>query len=298
VKSINLISDQQLKRAIIQKLYVPNIFNVEVYMLRLDLIDDAISGNKWFKLKKNIEQARTENKNEIITFGGSFSNHIAATAKACNLAGLKCTGIIRGERVNNHTLQEASKLGMQIEFVSRGLYRNKLLLQEWLQQHYDLNNKFIIPEGGANSYGIEGCKQISALIDIPFDYLALACGTGTTLAGVVQQIKNTQKVIGFSALKGGTFLKADIDKVVPKEFTNKFIINSDFHCGGYAKHTPELLSFIKDFYNLNKIKLDFVYTAKLMYGLTALVNQQYFPPNSNIVAIHSGGLQGNEGIGI
>ena len=293
-----MLNYNDINKAIMQKIELPFISNVSLHMLRLDLIDNEISGNKWFKLKKNLEVAAQQNKIQLITFGGAYSNHIAATAKACKLAGIQSVGIIRGEKVENNTLNKAMLDGMQVRFVTRDLYRNKEALYTWVHQEFDAESSIVIPEGGANVAGVEGCKEIVPLINIPFDYVCAACGTGTTLAGIVQQLSTNQKALGFSTLKGGYFLYDEINKHLSGQMRNKFSIVTQYHFGGYAKHTPQLLDFMKDFYLKTQIQLDFIYTAKMMYGLFDLIQQNYFPVNSQIVVIHSGGLQGNQGIGI
>jgi 1-aminocyclopropane-1-carboxylate deaminase len=285
-------------KAELQKIKLSFSSSINLYLLRLDLIDEEISGNKWFKLKVNLEQAIKSKKKQIITFGGAYSNHIAATAKACNVFGLKSIGIIRGENVQNHTLNKAAVNGMEIKFVPRSLYKDEPALMQFLSNEYDLEKYFIIPEGGANEAGVEGCKEIVSLINIPFSHIALACGTGTTLAGVLHEISSNQIALGFAALKGGSFLHEHIKKAVPKNTMANFEIIENYHFGGYAKYTPALISFIKQFEIEQLVKLDFVYTAKMMYGIYDLIQHNYFPENATIVAIHSGGLQGNSGIGI
>lgn len=282
----------------LQKIKLPFPSTVNLYVLRLDLIDMEVSGNKWFKLKKNLEEAAQKNIKHIITFGGAFSNHIAATAKACKMNSLACTGIIRGENIENHTLAQAQANGMHLRFVSRSLYRDKLALMDWLCKEYHLENYLVIPEGGANAAGIEGCKEIISTITIPFDYIAVACGTGTTLAGVIQTLENNHKALGFSALKGGSFLNQTITQAIPEGSSSNFSIIDAYHFGGYAKYNSALISFIHQFEKKQGFQLDFVYTAKMMYGLFDLIQQHYFPENATIVAIHSGGIQGNAGIGI
>jgi 1-aminocyclopropane-1-carboxylate deaminase len=293
-----LLSEFNLKRAILQRIHLPQKCKVNLFLLRLDLIDEEISGNKWFKLKYNLQEVIKAQKNKVITFGGAFSNHIAATAKACSIAGIKSVGIIRGENIENHTLQLAAAQRMELKFVSRNLYGNKEELMKWLSNEFDLSDYHIIPEGGANQLGIEGCKEIVSLINIPFDYVAVASGTGTTLSGIVQSIHKNQIAIGFAALKGGTFLVDDVNKTMTNKTEGTFAIIDKYHFGGYAKHNAELINFIKKFELDQNIKLDFVYTAKMMYGIYDLIHHKYFPKNATIVAIHSGGLQGNLGIGI
>ena len=281
-----------------QPINLPENFKVNLFLLRLDLIDDEISGNKWFKLKYNLQDVIRAKKTKLLTFGGAFSNHIAATAKSCNMAGIKSVGIIRGENVENHTLQLAAAYGMELKFVSRNLYRNKEELMQWLSNEINLSQCYIVPEGGANQLGIEGCKEIVPLINMPFDYVAMACGTGTTLSGIVQSIHKNQVGLGFAALKGGAFLVDDINNSIGNQTAGTFAIIDKYHFGGYAKHNSELLNFIKKFELEQNTKLDFVYTAKMMYGIYDLIQHNYFPENATIVAIHSGGLQGNLGIGI
>lgn len=287
-----------LSKVQLQKINLPFDTGVNLHLLRIDLIDEEVSGNKWFKLKKNIEDAFEQNKKGIITFGGAYSNHIAATAKACNSLNINCIGIIRGEEINNHTLEGAKALGMELRYISRSIYRDKTLLMQWLASEFDVEDYLVIPEGGANAAGVIGCKEIAPLINIPFDYIAVACGTGTTLAGVVQSLENNQKALGFSALKGGHFLYGNVQQAIPSSFHQSFTILEDYHFGGYAKYTPELIQFIHSFKNTQGIKLDFIYTAKMMFGLYDLIQKNYFEEHATIIALHSGGLQGNQGIGI
>lgn len=271
---------------------------IQLYMLRLDSIDSSISGNKWFKLKKNFEEASSRNISSIITFGGAFSNHIAAAAKACQLNGFKSTGIIRGENVLNHTLIEAQNNGMELRFVTRELYRNKPQLLEWLKKEYSFEKNMIIPEGGANIAGVEGCKEIIDYISIPFDYITVACGTGTTLAGITHKLNNNQHALGFSSLKGGEFLSNSVKEYTAPQWHHNFRIINNYHFGGYAKYNEELLNFMSKFKKTQGIELDFIYTAKMMYGLFDLILKKYFREHAVIVAVHSGGLQGNKGINI
>jgi len=293
-----LLSSLSLQKAILQPVKLVNHPELNLYLLRLDLIDTEISGNKWFKLKYNLDEAIKLQKQQIVTFGGAFSNHIAATAKACNILGIKSYGIIRGEKIENHTLKLAKENGMELKFVSRTLYRDKFSLMKWLALEFDLNKCYIIPEGGANQLGVEGCKEIVDLVNIPFNYIAMACGTATTLSGVTSALNENQTGLGFAALKEAAFLSDEVNKNLLKLNKSNFKIIEDYHFGGYAKHNVQLLSFINNFEKEHHIKLDFVYTAKMMYGLLDLIQQNYFPKHSTIVAIHSGGLQGNSGIGI
>lgn len=272
---------------------------ISLYMLRLDLIHPEISGNKWFKLKYNLEFAKEKGFNKILTFGGAYSNHIVSTAAACNYLGFESIGIIRGEPhiPLNHSLAFAQNCGMKLEFVSRELYRNKKddnFLKDLKIKYPDA---YIIPEGGANDLAIKGCAEIYQLIPLDTDLICLACGTGSTMAGIVSAVKCNQEVIGFSALRGGAFLLNEIKNFLNEEITSKvkFIINSDYHFGGYAKYNQQLIDFMNDFYSLTNIPLDFVYTAKMMYGLMDKINKGEIR-SKRIVAIHTGGLQGNYSI--
>lgn len=212
--------------------------DIQAAVLRLDLLHPEVSGNKWFKLKYNLEAAGTR---PIVTFGGAYSNHIAATAAACALSGIPCTGIIRGERpaVLSHTLQQAAGKGMQLEFVSREAYRQKSTV--------NYPDAYVIPEGGNNEAGIRGCKEILTLRDTSrFTHILCACGTGTTLAGLITSALPHQQVYGYVVLKGAEYLEDELPKG-----NNRQLVH-DYHCGGYAKTTPALLEFINRFYREDK----------------------------------------------
>lgn len=261
-----------------------SVSGLDVSVLRLDLIHPQISGNKWFKLKYNLEEAKQQGCDTILTFGGAFSNHIHATAVACQQFGFKSVGVIRGEREaeNNPTLSEAKKYGMQLIFISREDYRQKED-KEFIHGFRNwFGNFYHIPEGGNNEPGVKGCEEI-----LPpgnnFDVIFCACGTGTTFKGISGSLKPNQKLFGISVVKGDGALNA-----VPN------MIN-DYHFGGYAKHTEELLKFKEQFEKENKIPLDYVYTAKLFYGVYDMILKNKIPANSKVLIIHSGGLQGNKG---
>lgn len=268
---------------------------IKLQMLRLDLIHPQISGNKWFKLKYNLEFAKQKGYKKILTFGGAYSNHIVATAAAGNYFGFETIGIIRGEAHEqlNHSLSFAQKCGMQLEYVSRTKYRSKSddFLDELKIKYPDA---YIIPEGGANELALKGCAEINELIPFNTDLIVIACGTGSTLAGIVSGLEKNQKVLGFSVLKGGDFLYKEVQKFldVRQITSNNYEINTNYHFGGYAKFNSELINFMNDFYRNTTIPLDFVYTAKTIYGLLDLIKKGEIQ-HKNILAIHSGGLQGN-----
>ena len=259
---------------------------------RLDQIHPQISGNKFFKLKYNFEQAQQNGCHKILSFGGAYSNHIAAIAYAAHRFGFESVGIIRGDelkdRTLNPTLALAQHLGMQLHFVSRADYRQKTdpLFLAQLQQQYP--EHYVIPEGGSNALAIQGCQEILSAEDEQFDVICCPVGTGGTIAGLIQASRPHQYILGFSALKGD-FLKHDVAQLTQK--TNWHI--TDAYCfGGYAKIDAHLLQFITDFEQRFSIPLEQVYTAKMLYGLNDLIQQQYFAPQQNILVIHTGGLQG------
>jgi 1-aminocyclopropane-1-carboxylate deaminase len=257
---------------------------IEVSVLRLDLIHPQISGNKWFKLKYNLEEAKKSGLDTILTFGGAFSNHIHATAVACNQFGFKSIGVIRGEETSkdNFTLAEAKKFGMHLQFVTREDYKRKdgeTFINE-LKEYF--GNFYLIPEGGSNLLGEKGCEEIVSEKN-KFTHLFCACGTGTTFKGLQRTIKPNQELVGISVLKG----EGEVNSLPG--------ILNEYHFGGYAKHTNELLDFKTKFETQTKIPLDYIYTAKLFYALNDLISGNKLPKNSNVLVIHSGGLQGNTG---
>ena len=253
-------------------------------MLRLDLIHPQISGNKWFKLKYNLEEAKKQGCDTILTFGGAFSNHIHATAVACNQFGFKSIGIIRGEKESetNSTLSEAKKFGMELQFVSREEYKRKSDNDFISELKTKFDNFYLIPEGGDNLLGEKGCEEILPS-ENDFDSIFCACGTRTTFKGISKSLNANQKLYGISVLKGDGSINS-----------NPNIIN-DYHFGGYAKHTEELLNFKNRFEKENNIPLDYVYTAKLFFAVQDLISKNKIAINSKILIIHSGGLQGNAG---
>lgn len=255
-------------------------------VLRLDQIHPEISGNKWFKLKYNLEQAKVENKKTILTFGGAYSNHIAATAVACKLAGFKSIGMIRGEEssASNSTLALATENGMQLVFVSRELYKQKRE-QSYLQAlQSEYSDAYIIPEGGDNALGQKGCEEILSNSTSEYDLIFCAHGTGTTFKGIAKSLLSHQKLTAINVLKYETMC----------DLLNASI-NNDYHFGGYAKHTNELLEFKTWFERTYRIPLDYVYTAKLMYAVFDFIKQQKITKDNTILIVHSGGLQGNIG---
>lgn len=260
----------------------------KVHVLRLDRVHPLISGNKWYKLRFYLEAARAQGKN-VVTFGGAYSNHILATAAACSLLGVRCAGIIRGEapRSCSPTLTDAAALGMELHFITREAYRQKRLPEQFAGEHWQL-----VPEGG---YGITG-MQGAATIPVPcgrFDHICCAVGTGTMLAGLLQPAVAGTMVTGFSVLKNHISSKQEIDALLPDH--RPYFLNHDFHFGGYAKYTASLIRFMNALYEQTGIPTDFVYTAKLFYGVKTLLEQD-LKHSRDLLVIHSGGLQGNRSL--
>jgi len=291
-----------MQPAFLQKIEDP-LFDhkkVEVYLKREDLLHPTISGNKWRKLKYNLIAAKEQGKNTLLTFGGAYSNHIAAVAAAGKEYGLKSIGFIRGEEQFslNPTLAFAANCGMQLSYLDRETYRQKDNPEflAALQQQYP--EAYILPEGGTNLLAVKGCTEIINEIDIPFDYICCAAGTGGTLVGIIAGLAGEKKIIGFPALKGGDFLYQEIKQLINayagREYAN-WELQTTYHFGGYAKVKPELLQFIKDFKAQQGILLEPIYTGKMLFGIYDLIRQDYFKPGSRIVAIHTGGLQGLAG---
>lgn len=263
-------------------------------------------GNKWRKLKYNLERARHEGQKTILTFGGAWSNHIYATALACQDQGFGCIGVIRGEAPKQYseTLTAAHKAGMKLFFVTRQEYREKeeSFFKAWL--HDELGSFYLIPEGGSNYLGVQGCTEILDSETRDFDLITCASGTGATLAGIVLSLQEQQQALGFSALKA-SFMKDEVNKhlsfalgdnSILSEYTTQFDVIEKYHFGGYAKTSPELIDFIEAFYRSTSIKLDCIYTGKMIFGLVDMIKQGLINNAQKVLAIHTGGLQGNAGI--
>lgn len=269
---------------------------VQLLLKRDDLIDPYLSGNKWRKLKYNLLQARAENHDTLLTFGGAYSNHIFSVAAAGKKFGFKTIGIIRGEEhlPLNPTLQFAVDSGMYLHYMDRSTYRKKNSEVVIGQLEGQFGSFYLIPEGGTNELAVKGTSEImKELSEVGFDYICCACGTGGTLAGIVSGLKGNQKAMGFSALKGGDFLVKDVQQWLPEDASENWQIETGFHFGGYAKKKPELLEFMETFRQQTGIPLDPIYTGKMMFGVIQKIKSNYFPCGSKLVVIHTGGLQLN-----
>lgn len=282
--------------------------NLRLFVKRDDLLrqgpERALCGNKWRKLQYNLQAAREAGHDRLLTFGGAYSNHLAAVAAAGQAFGFETIGIVRGERPGrvNPTLRFVERCGMKLHHLSREAYRAKETpaFQEELRQRF--GHFYPLPEGGTNALALHGCLKLAAEIEQQLGAWPHTCclsvGTGGTMAGLVAGLQNRSRVLGFSALKGN-FLQDEVRQLLaahfPEQGFNRWSVNTDFHAGGYAKASPPLIAFINSFYQEHGILLDPIYTGKLFWGLFQLIAAGYFPSGSSIVAIHTGGLQGIAG---
>lgn len=275
--------------------------NIRLFVKREDTIHPFVSGNKFRKLKYNILEAQQLKQDTILTFGGAFSNHIVAVAVAGKIAGLKTIGIIRGEELakdfdktiaTNATLREAHKNGMKFHFVTREVYRHKTTASFIDSLAMKFGDFYSIPEGGTNKLAVKGCEEILTKDDAEFDQICVSVGTGGTISGLINAASDTQKVIGFPALKGD-FLSKEILPFVSGKRNWKLI--QDYHFEGYAKYNSDLIIFINQFKEDTNIQLDPIYTGKMLFGIVDLIKKDYFSENSAILAIHTGGVQGIKG---
>lgn len=272
---------------------------IHLYLKREDTIHPFISGNKYRKLKYNLLEAKKQGKETLLTFGGAFSNHIAAAAYAGHEQGIKTIGVIRGEELSNKwqdnpTLQLAHEHGMQFHFVSRSAYRlkNELSFIQKLKEKF--GDFYLLPEGGTNALAVKGCAEILTDADAQFNYICSAVGTGGTVVGLINAAQPHQTVLGFPALKGD-FLSEEICTFVHND---RWKLVTDYHFGGYAKVDQQLIEFINLFRRETGIPLDPIYTGKMLFGIFDLIKQDVFEPGTQILAIHTGGLQGIKGMNL
>jgi len=262
-----------------------------LFVKRDDLIDPYISGNKWRKLKYILQKAKAERKNHLVTFGGAYSNHLVATAAAAARSGSQATAFVRGEEVKNEMLLICSLYGMNLIFVDRESYKNKVDLYK---QYFDSDDStYFIDEGGASVEAVQGCSEIISELTKTYDHIFVAAGTGTTAAGLLKGIQDAglnTKLHVVPVLKGGSFIADEIARYT--EISNHLILHTDYHFGGYAKTTPALLAFIKKFTKETGVLIDPVYTSKMFYAILDLHQQNQIRPTDKILAIHTGGLLG------
>jgi 1-aminocyclopropane-1-carboxylate deaminase len=270
--------------------------NLPCDVLRLDELHPVVSGNKLFKLRYYLDDAKASEKNTIATFGGAYSNHIVATAFACKESGLKSVGIIRGEKPPqlSASLEDALRYGMNLIYVNREAYKDK----EKIIRQYASETWFWVNEGGYGQNGMLGAKDILQFADTTgYTHIICACGTGTTLAGLMEAALPHQECIGISVLKGHAGLAKDVMELLSPQHQHKSCrIFHDYHFGGYAKHPRQLIEWMNELWRAEQLPTDIVYTSKLMYAVKDLISKDHFNNNHKILIIHSGGLQGNRSL--
>ncbi|HEY1019706.1 MAG TPA: pyridoxal-phosphate dependent enzyme [Sediminibacterium sp.] len=268
---------------------------VQTDILRLDLLHPVVSGNKWFKLKYYLEDARQTGHHTIATFGGAFSNHIVAMAYAAKEAGLQSCGYIRGElsHLLSPTLWQSQELGMELKFVTREQFRDPATI---IRANND-PGVYWVREGGYGPLGAKGAGDIlSSANTQTYTHIICAVGTGTMLAGLVQSAGIEQQLIGISVLKNHLGLEQEVKSLLNNSQQAPFTILHNYHFGGYAKHPAELIRFMCETWEAEQLPTDIVYTSKLLYAVKELVSNQYFPAGSRLLVIHSGGIQGNNSL--
>ncbi|MDP1773524.1 MAG: pyridoxal-phosphate dependent enzyme [Methylobacter sp.] len=290
--------EKTFKPSILTKIADPWLlqYPIELWMKRDDLLHPVISGNKWRKLKYILDHALSLGVDTLISMGGAYSNHLHALAYVGKVLGLKTIGLVRGERPETltPTLLDMKAWGMELRFVSRSDYR---LLRQYKNWH-DLPDleprQYWLPEGGAQPLALKGIAELVGEIAISYDTICVPCGTGTTLAGIVDAASEQTSVLGFAALKNAGFLMAEVEAMLSHP-RNNWQINLDYHFGGFAKNNAELSAFIEDFELKTTLPLEPVYTGKMMYAIYDLIKKDYFKPGQRIIAVHTGGLQGKRG---
>ena len=275
----------------VEEIYDPLFIRkgVQVFVKRDDLIHPFISGNKWRKLKYILPQAEALNKNHLVTFGGPYSNHLLATSCAAAKFGFRSTGIVRGEQVQNDVLMLCKLFGMQLQYIDRTTYRNK---HSYFNSHFQHDtDAFFIDEGGAGELAVRGCAELADELHENYDHVFCAAGTGTTAAGIIKGLQKHYPKMQMNVvpvLNGGDYIKTEIEKYTDLLYT----IHNDYHFGGYAKTTQELLLFIHNFCKSTGILIEPVYTGKMFFAIYDLIARNMFSPESKILAIHTGGLTG------
>ncbi len=269
-------------------------FDIELWMKRDDQLHPVISGNKWRKLKFILDHALYSGADTIISMGGMYSNHLHALAYVGKALGLKTIAYIRGDNPDllTPTLVDLKAWGMELRFISRTEYRQLRQYKGSLDLPGLKPQQYWLPEGGAQALALNGVAELVAEIEIAYDYLCVPCGTGATLAGLIAATEDHVALLGFAALKNAGFLNTDVSTLL-KQSKSNWHINLDYHFGGFASTTPELLSFISAFEAKTTIQLEPVYTGKMMYALYDLISKGHFSTGQRIIAVHTGGLQGD-----
>ncbi|MQA83683.1 MAG: pyridoxal-phosphate dependent enzyme [Streptosporangiales bacterium] len=266
---------------------------VRLLLKRDDLIHPELPGNKWRKLKYNLAAAADQGHDTLLTFGGAYSNHIRAAAAAGFYFGFATIGVIRGEEhlPLNPSLSCAARRGMRLTYLDRTTYRTKHTSEVVGRLRREFGDFYLLPEGGSNELAVRGCAELPAEIDEPFDVICCPVGTGGTLAGLAAGLRPGQRALGFAALKGGEFLATEVERLQQRSLgasSGNWGIEHGFHFGGYAKKKPELEGFVAEFAERHGITLDWVYAAKMMFGIFAFAERGAFEPGSRIVAVVTG----------
>lgn len=280
------------------ELHDPRLTHADVHVIlkRDDMIHPLLPGNKWRKLKYNLTRAAELGSETLLTFGGAYSNHVRAVAAAGARFGFQTIGVIRGEEhlPLNDALSFAAGHGMRLVYMDRSTYRAKdtAPVIEALRQRF--GSFYLLPEGGSNELAVHGCAELPAEIDVPFDVICCPVGTGGTLAGIAAGLNVGQQALGFSVLRGGQFLADDIARLQVATYGKvsvNWTINCDFHAGGYAKRNTDLDLFAKDFADRHGMLLDWVYVAKMMWGIFSLTERGAFSRKTTIVAVITGPMR-------
>jgi 1-aminocyclopropane-1-carboxylate deaminase len=271
-------------------------YGVQLWIKRDDLLHPVISGNKWRKLKYIVDHALSLEITTLISMGGAFSNHLHTLAYVGKALGLKTIGIIRGEPsdIFTSTLMDMRSWGMELKFVSRSDYRELRQYKSGSALPGLKPGQYWVPEGGSQTLALTGIAELVDEITIPYDTLCVACGTGTTLAGMSEAVPEQVSVLGVAALKNAGFLRTDVERLLGPTLSN-WHINLDYHFGGFAKTHSQLTAFMEEFELKTGIPLEPVYTGKMLYALYDLIKKHSFKPGHRIIALHTGGLQGKRG---
>ena len=280
------------------KLNINNSNNIKLFIKREDLIHDIVSGNKWRKLNYNFKYIKEKKIKKILSFGGAYSNHLHALSWLAKKNNIKSFGLVRGCKlsIENPTLSFCKKNKMDLFFLNRSTYRNNKYNNPIFKKIIKSEeNVFVIPEGGFNEFGIKGCEEIMNEVNEHYDIICCSIGSGCTAVGIIKSLKFDQSFLGFSSFKNNFQIKNIISEKVK---TMNWEINSEYNFGGFGQVNDELKKFIKDFKNTYAIMLDPIYTSKLFFGLFDMISKNKFPKDSRILALHTGGLQGIQGVNI
>ena len=278
------------------KLNIKNSHNIKLFIKREDLIHDVVSGNKWRKLNYNFKYIREKKIKKILSFGGAYSNHLHALSWLAKKNNIKSFGLVRGckSSIENPTLSFCKKNKMNLFFLDRSTYRNNKYNNPIFKTIIKSDeNIFVIPEGGFNEFGIKGCEEIMNEVNEYYDIICCSIGSGCTAVGIIKSLSFDQFFLGFSSFKNNSQIKNIISEKVKKI---NWEINSEYNFGGFGQVNEELKKFIKDFKNTYAIMLDPIYTSKLFFGLFDMISKNKLPKDSRILVLHTGGLQGLQGI--